>query len=353
MILSRANLLPVLESLHRIIKRNALPITTCFKLRATTCMLTVTATNLDEFMELSCECVGALEPCCVSAGQLTLLAKAANDELSLRLKDGLLVVESSGTARLKTTPVEWSFPELPNDNQKPIAVNCEDLAECIEAVSWSCNGAGPQARALGETIWLKWNEIAIKSTAANGYTIARMAKPSIGSPAELVLYHEFEVLFRDALKRKGSGLFMGERGVKVQFEGGYYWCKLTEGIKWPNVDKNVFEQPLTALGEVLPSAVIPELETCISLCGGEFAPLRLWFGKDGLSMAITAKSGDLYEAKIAGSFADYEVSANPKYLLSCFKKMAYDKPCQIERTDGRSLKISEGGIQNWIQCLSE
>lgn len=98
--------------------------------------LSLVADSSEAREEVSVECEGELEPVCVPAKVFTQLVQAGNAHVELLAGPSLLEIRSGWKSMLPTMPLT-EFPAAQADKLTAIGVNCSDLADGIEAVSFA------------------------------------------------------------------------------------------------------------------------------------------------------------------------------------------------------------------------
>lgn len=178
-------------------QRTTIPIISLIKTEAINGRFTATATDLDCFIQASCDCEGNLSPCCVAPRPLLALSAYGPDTMELSCDKSRLEVASGSKARLSVGNAE-EFPAFPSKKLALLEVNPVDLAASLEATSWA---ADPKSmRGIDkQTVTVHMQAKQIKSAAMDGRRLAICSKPSIAPEATLFFQASHVPLIVEAL----------------------------------------------------------------------------------------------------------------------------------------------------------
>lgn len=179
-------------------QRTTIPIISLIKAEAANGRFTATATDLDCFIQASCDCEGDLSPCCVAPRPLLALSAYGPDTMELSCDKSRLEVASGSKARLSVGNAN-EFPAFPSEKLVLLAVNPVDLAASLEATSWA---ADPKSmRGIDkQTVSVHMQAKQIKSAAMDGRRLAICSKPSIAPEAMLFFQASHFPLIVEALR---------------------------------------------------------------------------------------------------------------------------------------------------------
>ena len=220
-----------LQACSAAIENRTLPILTNVRLESNGSTLTLFATDLNVFIERRVECDGILPPCCIGHKLLMqVLEQVQAESVEIRLENKLVITDSGSksVSRLGVLDAK-DFPLWPVHPVKPIAVNCIDLANALDSVSWACAKGD---RAVGNP---KLENIAVILSAKEmncigfeGRIFAHYGKASICGDYACRLPAEFSDPIVTALNEPHSLLSGGENNLCVEHEHGRTAVKLSE-----------------------------------------------------------------------------------------------------------------------------
>lgn len=300
-------------------RRISLPVLSCAKLEAKAGRLTITASNLDVWVERHADCEGDLEPCCVN---LNLLLKAVEhvDAESCELKlNGKLVLKAGKSVDTFNTVPSNDFPLWPTAKLTPTAVNCADLATGLNAVSWGCADESIGRPEL-ENVAIQLSEAQILCLAANGNLLAHYRKAAIAAPCAFQVPCDFIAALVSALEEPHSLLALSDNHVECTYEAGRTLVKLSDigFIKgWERVLEIRSDKPSTRIQTELlkqPTA------TCLLYHEKQTPQLDLEWVGEAITLSIL---GDLAQKEMTipcVGDGKGEAHMNAKYLSKALPK---------------------------------
>lgn len=305
-----ARVTPVLKG------RNTLPILSCVKLGDGS----IEATSFDEFATASIG--GNGNACCVFGQRLVSALQFAKGEQSeLVIKDNTLVITSDGREwKMPTMPV-GEFPDAPKDAFKRIGVNCQDLAECIENVTWA---ADPDANVIPyakHLLHISLSPKAMMVEAASSSGMARCQKAVISASADVTMPSSFADGLMAALREDGAVLAVGDKYLQVQHEGGSYTCKLSEA-KYPSADvERVISAKAEPVGKVYAAIMAEALASCVALeSKNGFDRTFVEWGPRGATITFRAVDNHGHTATVPGEFVSLKAEINLRHWLAALKR---------------------------------
>lgn len=320
-------------------RKVTLPILSCARLEAVAGRLTITASNLDVWVERHVDCGGDLATCAVN---LKLIQQAIENvqatECDLKFDGKLVLTDGRSVTRLNSQKPE-EFPPWPTGKATPTAVNCADLAVGVDAVAWACAEEAEKREAM-ENVVVTLSEKSIRCLATSGKAFAHYLKPSIAAPCEFRIPVKFVPALIEALEQPHSLLAVSDSFAECSYEGGKTLCKLSalEFVKG-------WEQYMDARNGH-PTAVL-QTETMSRLCSlclsyhseRRYPQLDLhWSGK-AVGVEINgdvATNTQQISAKGKGSGDAY---LNAKYLSKALTKMGEE----VKFTPAETASFWESG----------
>lgn len=319
------HLLPAVETLLPLTNgRTALPILNCFKLESDGEILTITASDLDQFATQQLACDGKLEPCCVNAYQFALLAKSGTDEINVTQIEGALKITANGNATLKTLPAE-EFVPTPSDKQTKQGCNCADLAGCVETVSFAA-ASKDENRFVLQHIFVNLEPKKMTAQATNARIVATSFKLSINGTANFLCHGNFAGMFCDYLRFENAELSIGKNYFSIKSDSGQWFGKMPEE-RWPvegiNAQRNANKDKV---GIVSVSEMRSIVQLADSLCKDVFfRSVNLDFTKKALNFSCKTSQSEPYEKEILGAFNPVTIRMDLGILLTAFQKLKSDE----------------------------
>lgn len=336
--------------------RATLPILSCIRLEARRGVLSICATNLDAWAVSRCDCEGGLKPIAVPAFAFGALLLSAGDEVTLESKENLRL---SFISRSKSTLAcldADEFPASPPSGQA-IGVNTEDLAACVEAVTWARYDGIDRPMLQCVSVETSGNEI--KAVATNGRVMGLMQIPDIAADSRFVALASYSPMFCQALTLPEAVLEVSEKFVLVKTPSLDIAVKQTEG-EYPNT-RPVVDHPCTAIGTVNRDELLSVLRTILMLArsdgkdpnttGLPFVRTRFTFSKDGLTLKYAGVNS--FETTIAGKFPDAEMGFNAALVEAALASCGCPEPTVSLENDNRGLRFSHGNYMAIVRSLVE
>jgi len=317
MTLKTSDLRAALARVTPIIKgRSTLPVLACVKLGNGS----IEATSFDEFASASIG--GNGNACCVFGDRLTkLLQFARGEESTLELKDNMLTVTCGQSVWKLATMPAGEFPDAPKDAFKRIGVNCADLAECIENVTWA---ADPDANVIPyakHLLHIRLTPTEMLAEASNSKVLARCRKAAISAEADITVPSSFSGGLLTALRENGAVLSIGNNYIQVEHEGGSYACKLGEA-KYPNIDPQI-AAPTEPVGKVYPAITAEALTSCLAIeshAKGAFDRTHIEFGPSSATITFRTTDNHSHIASVPGEFVPLKAEINLRHWLAALKR---------------------------------
>ncbi len=212
----REHLRSVMKRVAPMVKnRTTLPVLSCVLISGKEGRFSATATDLDSFVEASCDCEGSLEAMCVAPGPLLALSEFGPDTMDLSVSETRLKVVCGATSRLST--LSWGeFPMWPNDGLKDLGVNPHDLADAIESVAWA---ADPKSLVSikHQSVWvhLVTKHKKLVACAVDGRKLAYFSKAAVVPDCDLMFLAIHASLICEALRGTNAALKVSPNWVNA------------------------------------------------------------------------------------------------------------------------------------------
>lgn len=324
-----------------------------FRLEAKADLLFVVADDLDQRIVASAACDGEIEPHCVSGKHLTSLTEFANGEISLELNKGRLCFKSGDMkAELPTVPHD-EFPKSPESKLTAQGVNCKDLAEMIKRVAWAASDDTKKMALC--SVAIRANEKTISVCATNAKLVAKCEKAAISSQFTLLIPDEMSEQICFALQQDEAKFLTSENRISVQHKTGEYSCRMIEG-NWPwqffDMTKETgitWEVPRQPLYDAMAGICAIASESDNMVDANIHANLE--FGPKGLWLHSNDKSGQKFEADIAGKFEEKNIAVAAKQLFRLLPKFSGDTVKIELMNDGNVIRIQEGDFSVMNQLV--
>lgn len=336
---------------HLATKRTTLPALNCVKISSGASMLKVTATDLECFASTICHSEGELKPTLVSPKLLSRLP--SGEEISLLSNsNGNLEVKgqsSKDSAILSTHPV-IEFPDWPScKNEKAIGVNCDDLAEAIEAVAW-CADNTQEARPLCGAIHIQCTAKSIIAETANGSMLSRFDRPAIAADCELIINCEHWKTLVDALRQKDATVSVMDKWLCVTSEHFLVAIRRMEGQYFST--EKILSSPRRLIGLIESKMLRDYLATITSLgiTVDWGCRTKLEFTGKTLAIEFVGKSNS-FKTEVP-----FKCKSPTTLMVDASKtKKALDNTdgdeLKLSVTDTGSLVFESGDVANFVQQL--
>lgn len=294
-------------------RRTTLPILSCVKLHTERNRLHITASNLDEYQIERLEADEEMEPCCVNYHQLC--AAIGGEFSDLKFSKGVLTVKIGiGKSEIKTLDAE-EYPPLPKDELSKFSINCEELAEAVNATSWAASA--DLTRYMLQSVHIQAGVKMLRVESTDSRNLALFEIPLISSPFEAVIPSSFAANFSSALLRSEAELSVGKNWVRISHEWGNYFCKQMDG-KYPNT-KAITDSVSKNLGV----ANVSELKEIFDRCDQfsdksktQFAAVS--FLKTGIKAEFIGVGAGL-DYSTSGEFQPHECQLNASGFRNCLR----------------------------------
>lgn len=266
-----------------------------------------------------------------------------SEEITILQESGAIIVKSGNkSSRLQTLNAK-DFPTMPKQEDfKFIGVPCADLAIGLKAVQ-----GFQQASVIGSSL-MNTNIVGspklVTCTATDGRNIANYASPLISADFDVLVPSEFCDALAGALGSNNAQLAISERGACVTFEGGGFFCKLSEG-KFPS-SAIFLDRDMKLLGPLETKSLIDEISSRNHFAEpGKFPFLELEFSKSGIA---TQFDGRELKNQISGDFQPHKAKVGCEPILKCLN--AIGDTCKVY-ADENCLKFINGDLSIWSMNL--
>jgi hypothetical protein len=207
--------------------RTTLPVLSCVKMFATENFLTIEANNLNSRIVRHVDCDGGLETVVVKHSVLTvLLSNFEGDAIELSNVNGKLQLKDGNRIRsVASLPVD-DFPVAPTNEGELLAVNLNDLADGLEAVSW-CAEKNNSAKVWRTCVTVELTDQKLSCFAGAGSYAALFERASICSPKTFLIPADMVRLLSESL-RESDEVRLSERSLNVSGKMGSCSVKFPE-----------------------------------------------------------------------------------------------------------------------------
>jgi hypothetical protein len=222
------------------------------KVEAAKGKLKLSANDSNQSAVTEVDCEGDLKAVCVPFNNLQNLMPLFGENVTMDAGGPALRIRSSGNFSLNVAPIT-EFSEIVTDKMNKIAVNCVDLADCIDKVKFASRKEDSRPNLFGVTVRLSAKKISAE--ASTGLIFAFMEKASISVDAEFLIPFPFLENVVTSLRNAGAVLSTSKTKVAVEFDGGCYLCSFLESEPVKSMLKH-FEVRKPA-GEIEPREWVP------------------------------------------------------------------------------------------------
>lgn len=263
-------------------KRSTMGILSSIWFHAQDNRITIRATNLDVFVECSCDCDGSiLNPCCVPLEPLMAMLSTEAEAATINTDDVALHIECGAEARIAVQKPD-EFPKWPEYNLENLGVNPVDLGQCIQAVEWAADPKS-QKNYMFQGVHVILGKKIITAVASDGVQVCVVERPAIVPDAKFVLPVIQTKMLLHALFSEGAGVSLNENWIMGESKNYKCAVKLLEGktIDHTLVSKNK-EEPV---GDIPRAELLRHLSLLSSLTQGDQWPeVSLTPSKKGLEI---------------------------------------------------------------------
>lgn len=300
--------------------RTTLPILQCVRLEAVNNVLNIQATNCDVYVERVVECDGELPALAVN---LRLLQSALEfdgaEEIELTAKGAKLSLSGSSRGNLATLEAA-TFPTWPDDETFALGVNCADLAEGLESVSWAVMEGDTRPTLANALVTL--SPKLIECVGYDGHCMAHFARPCFAVEGEMNVPRDFTEPLIDALREEEAVLSMCERAALVKHKHGRTRIKLSDQL-FPNGWRQVMEEHKKLTSLDLPVAELKTACSAAVVYGSiKMSPRLKIIQSDGVVRLFTSnENGDDYDKPlpIPDANGNAKTELNAQYLLKALQ----------------------------------
>jgi DNA polymerase III sliding clamp (beta) subunit (PCNA family) len=313
-------------------KPTSFPILSCVRIKTGDDMR-LTVTDFDQTASRVIEFNGESKECALNFTGLTYALGDA-DETKFLFDDKSVTIKCGNkVSKLSVLDVK-DFPESGDKTAfKTIGVNVEDMSAGMSVV----NGFQHKDRDPLTNMFLRGSPKLLECIASNGANLAYWSLPSISATFEALVPAGFCDAVAYALVRKDAVFKLSQNHVRVDWDGGFYSCKLAYGTF---LSTSAFiNKEVTLIGKLETAPLLRELEACIALTHKDRAPcMNLQFDAHGL----WTRFEETNENHFSGEFKPaYKCSVNANSMHKCLS--AFDNSCEIYGDD-RMIKMVGGDL---------
>lgn len=287
--------------------------------------------NQSSITEVDCD--GDLKPLCVQFHLLQNINPLFDKNITMDWSgNGNLQIKSRGNFSIGSMPENF-YSEMPLEKMNKIAVNCADLAECIDKVKFCSRSTDERPTLYGVTVRLSPKRIIAE--ASTGLAMASMTKASISVEAEFLIPYPFVENISNALKKDGAVLLVSKTKMGVEFDGGCYMCSFLEVEPQKSMLRH-FEKR-KAIGEVTPAEWAPIFRSVNAMAtDGEKMSPRVFIeaGRlkyEGIQGTVDAKVDKLTKP----------LKLNASTFLPCLESFS-EATCKASIAEGDALVLEQG-----------
>lgn len=339
--ITKQNLLSVLEFPTTIIKRRALlPACGCYHIQAKAGVLTVKASDGDQFIEQTIACIGTIAAFCVPAKSIQSIIGFFSESVELEIKDGILKIDSGGKFSAHTIPAD-EFPQFDTKGMAALRIGAIDLADGIARVSFA--SSDEPARPERNGVHIKCDGKAMVADAFNGVRYARVQKPLAKVECEFFVPLAFAASLRESLRRTEAKVEASTNMIVVKFDNktiaGSYACKLAE-VKFPSV-QSYLDAKKEELGEINPCIWLPMFRGALAMSGDDdkvCCKTSVSAGK----FEHTGKSGDI-SLKLPDKVEKCDLNLNASTFIACLEAFGIQK-AKLSTGDNGAVFIISGDL---------
>lgn len=280
------------------------------------------------------ECDGDLKPVCVPFANLQNLVPLFGENVTMDVDKTVLKIRSSGNFSLNTAPVS-EFQAITLDKMKKIAVNCADLADCINHVKFASRREDSKPSLYGVTVRLSAKKIVAE--ASTGLLFACMEKAGIAVDCEFIVPFPFLDNVITNLRNTGAVLSVSNNRIAIEFDGGCYLCSFLECPVQPSMMRHFEERK--SIGDFMPHELIPIFRGINNMTTGDekMCP-RVMIDAGRLNFTGTQGSVDTKVAKFSKP-----LKLNAATFIGCLEAFEPEK-CKASISDGLALVMEQGEL---------
>lgn len=279
------------------------------------------------------ECDGDLAPVLIPFAKLQNIIALFGENVTMEVSGSTLRIRSKGTFALNTVDIK-EFVEVKSEKMPKIAVNCVDLADCVDRVKFASRVEDSRTNLYGVNVKLSAKQIVAE--ASTGLIFATMEKASIAADCEFLIPYPFIANVISNLRAPGAVLSVTENRISIAFDSGCYACSLL-GVKFPNMLEALNVKP-KSIGEFKPADWLPAFRGIYALAGED--------GK--LRTDVTIEEGrlkyqkqDSVDTKIDKLSAPLRLNAGT--FISCLEAFG-DSPVKAFLTANKAFMLRGGDL---------
>jgi DNA polymerase III sliding clamp (beta) subunit (PCNA family) len=324
-------------------KISMLPILSCVHIQAGADMRLSVADG-DQFASLTIEFDGEVADFLVNFTQLSY-SLAECETTTFLFEPGAIIVKcGEKTTKLATADAAEFPPGAEMKGVKEVGVNLADVAAGIRAV----HGFEHKDRYPLNYLSIIGTPKSLNCSASDGANCAHNAAPLICASFEALIPPAFAESLADALEMPEARFKLSDRIGHVEWDGGFYQCKLGEGA-WPSI-KVFTDQEIKFIGMLEVKPLMAELQSCLAFQDQAKAPaINFEFTKKELFTSFTGTNSKL-ENKFMAAFEPYKCTLNAASMLKCLG--AFDQSCKIYGNE-RMVKMESGDLTAFSALMLE
>ena len=259
-----------------------------------------------------------------------------------------MVFTGNGVTRLPTVEGA-SFPPMPADKLKPVALSVEDLLACVRGVVWVAKFfKASETIAYRMSLHLAAQDDRIQADCTSGNLLASDFRNSMAGKLDVMILSQYLESLLLALAGLVNEVAFNERWFCVASPDSRWMCGLPEGVFPTRMVAELIDTVWTDAGLVMGGELIEHLEYCRTLSGpGGFVDVDL--DKNGMTLGFDSGydpklAPASYKANVVGKFTPARLRYNLDYLVESIKQLnRHGLPIKLA-THGGHLKLHGEGL---------
>jgi DNA polymerase III sliding clamp (beta) subunit (PCNA family) len=302
-------------------KRTTLPILNHLLLSAKGNRLTVTASNIDMYEEVTLNCDGALSAIAVPARLFSELLRRCGDEVEIQPKGKKLGI-TSGSQRAEISVLDANeFPAFPNVGGSRLTLDGAALASAIRLVAWAA-AASDTGRPQLECVYIQADGNQIDMVASDGKTIAHTKIEAKTEAVALLIHHTSIESFCDAIESGASEVANGSNWIGVTAESRRIAIKKPE-YQYMDVWRKIVFSESGEIGAVNRDALLSPVESACLMQTDNWAETDLEFSDRGIGVVRKSGAND-YSGFVEGKFKEHDVRIDAVRLGHALRNLDSD-----------------------------
>lgn len=353
--INQQDLIHTLELLSRIsIKHVTLPVLQCVLIKAEGDKVTFLATNLEVSVEVTktANVVNGGEVAVPTSTLLQSIQYLTKKDITLRVEDGVMVVESgSGVTKINTMPHE-EFPRLIKIEGDGIQLKGSMFSLGIKTVAFAASVSSIKPE-LGSVFIQQKKEHSLTFVATDSFRLMEKTVPQQG----FVLPQTLLIPFKNAIElaricdllESDPKLIINENQCALMFEGVYIASRLVAG-SFPDYEQ-IIPKEYTTHATVLKQDLI-QLFKKTHIFLNKF--MQVSVAVEGSNLTVSSQNGEVGNTtdtvKISNEGSDIKLNFNQQYVLDPLNHISDDSIVMHFAGIGRPL-VMQGYTDSSLRYL--